>query len=110
MATEMKLQQENIQTLLKLIQENPDLRIVPLVDTECVPGDDFSSWVAGWGESRIEEVWENINKERIHIKSDDYDDLVDEAMDLGIEIEEEARKFVDSYAWERVIVVNITTP
>ena len=38
----MKLQQENINHLLELIQANPDLRIVPIVDAECVPSDDFN--------------------------------------------------------------------
>lgn len=105
-----KVQQKSIQNLLKLIQENPYLRIVPLVDTECVPGDEFNSWVASWGQSRIEEIWENINKERIYIKSEDYDDLVDDMMCLGVETDEEACKCVDRYAWEKVIIVEINMP
>ncbi|GEM_PF-6167357 len=105
-----KVQQKNIQNLLKLIQENPYLRIVPLVDTECVPGDEFNSWVASWGQSRIEEICESINKERIYIKSEDYDDLVDDMMCLGVETDEEARKCVDGYAWEKVIIVEINMP
>lgn len=106
----IEAQQESIKNLLNLIQENPDLRIIPLVDTECVPGDDFNSWVAGWGKSQIEEVWENPNKDRIYIKSEDYDVLLDETVDLGIETDEEARKHVDGYPWEKVIIVRITTP
>jgi hypothetical protein len=80
-----KVQQKNIQNLLKLIQENPYLRIVPLVDTECVPGDEFNSWVASWGQSRIEEICESINKERIYIKSEDYDDLVSQILGLSFD-------------------------
>lgn len=42
----MKKQQENIKHLLNLIQENPDLEIFPMVDTDCVPSDDFG-WQPG---------------------------------------------------------------
>lgn len=34
-------QQENIK-LFRLIEENPTLRVLPLVDTECVPSDDYN--------------------------------------------------------------------
>ena len=33
MEEKMKVQQENIKELLRLVQENPELRIVPMVDT-----------------------------------------------------------------------------
>ncbi|WPA89755.1 hypothetical protein [Moorella sp. ACPs] len=105
----MKPHQENIKHLLELIQANPELRIVPLVDTECVPSDDFNSWVADWGKADIEYIWSNINRERIYIKSEDFDELVEEILDEAeSEIsEEEARKLVDNYDWEKVIVVRI---
>ncbi len=102
-------QQENIKQLFRLIKENPTLRILPLVDTECVPSDDYNSWVAQWGTARIEEIWEDNNYERIFQKSYDFDDLVQKAMDedeydLN---EEEARKIVNNFTWEKVIVVKI---
>jgi len=108
----VKLQQKNVKHLLELIQANPELRIVPIVDTECVPSDDFNSWVAGWGEARLEEIWENLDRERIYIKYYDYDDLVDEIRDETEEeiSEEKAQRIVDSYGWEKVIIVKIRTP
>lgn len=95
--------------LFRLIKENPTLRVLPLVDTECVPSDDYNSWVAQWGTARIEEIWEDNNYERIFQKSYDFDDLVQKVMDedeydLN---EEEAEKIVNNFTWEKVIVVKI---
>ena len=108
----LEKQQQNVEHLFNLIKENPNLRILPLVDTECVPSDDFSSWVAGWGKASIEEILERNGDERIYIKSHDYDDLVDEILiSAESEIsEEEAEKIVDGYDWEKVIVVSIGLP
>jgi len=103
-------QQENIKNLLKLIQENPELRIVPLVDTECVPNDDFGSWVAGWGSAEVDEIW--ISDERIYLKSEDYDELIEEAMEEIVcddesQLEILAENKVDNLEWEKVIIVRI---
>ncbi len=110
MLKDIESQQENLKHLFDLIQENPDLRIVPFVDTECVPGDEFSSWGAGWGKAEVEEVWEDVGRERVYIKSRDFDDLVDEVvLSHGIS-EKKAALYVNTYLWEKVIIVQITTP
>lgn len=41
--------------LLKLIKENPDLPIVPMVDSEVVQ-DDFGYWLGAWGASRSHRI------------------------------------------------------
>ena len=112
----MTSQQENIKNLLTLAQENPELRILPMVDTYCVPSDDFRSWVAEWGKSEIDEIWCYEGAERIYCKSDDYDYLVEEKIgeiecdDNSDDLELLARIKVDAYNWEKVIIVRITTP
>ena len=40
---------ENIQKLIDLAKEHPDLPIVAMVDGEVVGGDDYGRWVAGFG-------------------------------------------------------------
>lgn len=42
-------QQERVSNLLQLIKENPELKIVPMVDNEVCCGDDFSYWMGRWG-------------------------------------------------------------
>ena len=107
MRTEMEIQQENIKKLIELVQENPDLRIVPMVDTECVLGDDFSYWIANWGKAEIDEIWSYEGGETLYSKSNSYDILVEESMDNNDIGEEEAKEIVSAYDWEKVITVSI---
>ncbi len=44
----------NIDKLLDLIKDNPELPVIPMVDGE-IPGDDCGYWIADWGLSRIDE-------------------------------------------------------
>lgn len=55
----MKAQQENIKDLINLVKENPDLEILPMVNTECVQSDDFGAWAADWGPASIDEYYVN---------------------------------------------------
>lgn len=108
MKTEMEIQQENIKELIRLVQENPDLRIVPMVDTECVYDDSFSYWIANWGKAEIDEIYNHEGGERLYSKSNDYDTLVDEEMFENEELtEKEAKNKVNGYEWEKVITVSI---
>ena len=44
----------NIDKLLELIKENPELPVVPLVN-ERVIGDGFDYWIGDWGQGYIDE-------------------------------------------------------
>lgn len=46
---------ENTKNLLELIQQNPDLPIVPMVDAEIVNGDDWGRWMGSFGAARVDE-------------------------------------------------------
>lgn len=46
---------ENIQKLIDLAKEHPDLPIVAMVDGEVVCGDDYGRWVAGFGSVELGE-------------------------------------------------------
>lgn len=114
MKTEMQIQQENVVELLKIVQENPDLRIVPMVDSEIVADDGFNWWVGSFGSARVDEIF--AKDERLYIRSADEDGLVE---DLYCDFEdslsdEEAMKkaedLVDQYEWEKVITVKINLP
>jgi hypothetical protein len=114
LSKDIEKQQENIRTLLVLVHENPDLRIIPMVDTECVVDDCCAWWVSSWGKATIEEIYFNYKQEKVYIKAQDYDSLVDEEYDkfFGANIDDEtamklAREKVDAYSWENVIAVTI---
>lgn len=113
MRKEIEIQQENIQKLMKLAKENPDLRILPMVEVECVPSDDFGWWVAQFGKVSIDEVY--VIDERIYIRSEDEEELVDSVAenkdwDKSLpddEIYKKSEEVVANYDWEKVILVEI---
>lgn len=126
MNTEIELQNQKVRGLLKLIKENPELRILPMVYQEIVE-DGFSYWAGAFGESKIDFIWNN--GERIYFKSDDEEQLIEDEIDniesaaqlfittalheshpLYRPIEVQAKERVENYDWEKVIVVYIELP
>lgn len=110
---------ENLLQLLKLMQENPELPVIPMVDGEIVSGDEYGYWMGEWGYATIDDyiistkyAWAG----QILFKSDDdvFDTLEkylsrDEYENLP-ETEEECRPIYDALPWVKVIVVYITKP
>jgi hypothetical protein len=111
---------EKINYLLKLIQENPDREIVPMVDTEVVGGDDHCLWAGSWGNAELCEYWEG--NERIYFKDNDFDDLVEKVLDTDNNYEngwenltndardKKAVTIVKNYPWIKCIRVRIDAP
>lgn len=110
----MDKQKEKLKVLLELIEQNPELRIVPMVDSQVVAEEGFSYWIAEWGNARIEEIYND--GERIYILSDDEEGLIEELAWNGeiinglseSEAIKKAEEIVSNYKWERVIAVAIT--
>lgn len=107
-------QREKVMNLLTLIEQNPDLRIVPMVETEVVADDGWAWWIASWGSASVEEIYND--DERVYIRSEDEDELVERLADT-IEFTEDlhdeealkrAEDEVKNYDWEKVIAVKIT--
>jgi hypothetical protein len=116
----MKKQHERIENLLKLIKENPDLKIVPMVDLDVCSSDDYQQWMGRWGEANIDYYW--CDDERIYFKENDFEDLVEEILDSdnnydgdfeklsANEKEKMAKKLVEEYEWIKCITINIVSP
>ena len=108
----------NSKELIRLIQENPELPIVPMVYYEVVGGDDYSSWMGSWGKARIDEYWHS--DDRIYFKADDFEDLTETMMDKRCEeewkgktddeMERLAEEIVNGYDWVKCIAIWIGTP
>lgn len=105
-------ERQNREELLKLIQENPDIPIVPIVNGE-IPGDDSGYWIGAWGCARIDEYLITHNMEWMVFKSDDdvFDvlerHLSDEEFEKLPEAESECRPIYDALPWTKAIVVYI---
>lgn len=107
---------ENIEKLLQLIKENPDLPILPMVDGEVCGGDDYNYWMGAWGRCRIDEylIDEWYGDGCVRFKSDGDEDTIIEGIaeikyDGTDEDYEKAEKEVASM-WKKAIVVYICLP
>ena len=109
-------ERKNREELFKLMQENPELPVVAMVDSEIVQDDGYYRWMGAWGSSSIEEYF--IGEERIHFREeDDFDEgeetLTDGQMcydDFEAMSDEEAVSAYNALPWVKAIVVNIDLP
>lgn len=108
-------EKNNREELFKLMQENPDLPIVPMVDSYVV-ADDGGYWLGSWGGSYVDEYFYSEQAERYFFKSDDdvFDVLErclnDEDFEALPESEEECRPYYDKLPWTKAIIVYINLP
>ena len=61
------------------MKENPELRVVPMVDQQVVDSDDYCYWMGSFGEPRIDYIWSD--DERIYFMDYDFDDVVEKKID-----------------------------
>ena len=106
----------NKKELVKLIYENPELPIMCMVDSECVQDDGHGWWTAGMGTPDIDEYY--VEDERIYLKSNDLEDMVEKFIDNNYdeepyksmteeELEEFAKETVANYEWTKAIMLPI---
>jgi len=110
-----KKERKNRDELFRLIRENPELPVVPMVDGE-IPEDDSGWWLGAWGCARVDEYLLTNNREWVVFKSDDdiFDvlerHLSDEEFEKLPEKESECRPYYDALPWTKAIIVNINLP
>lgn len=111
-------QREYREELFRLMRENPDLPVIPMVDTEVVAGDEFGYyWMAAWGKAEIKEfaIDEWYGDGIIRYK-DDYgaEELLIEAIAEckydGSDDDYERAKTEVASMWTKAIIVCINTP
>lgn len=108
-------ERENREELFRLIKENPELPIVPMVDADIV-GDDSGYWLGAWGRAEVDEYFISERAERVFYKSDgDVFDVLerhlsDEEFEALPESEEECRPYYDKLPWIKAIIVYINLP
>lgn len=103
--------------LLSLIKENPDLPIVPMVDSEVV-ADDGGYWLGKWGHCEVTEYYNG--REYIHFRNDDDEDVLCDMVGCKYGCDKNGNDIYDlseaewdalyaSIEWAKCIVVYITT-
>lgn len=104
----------NLQKLIDIIKQNPDLRVVPIVDSEIVASENYGYWVGSIGKSKVTNI--HYGEERYYL-GEDEEELIEEYMDANYEsplsdeeLEKQAEEEIKNYKWEKVIVVYIDLP
>lgn len=109
---------DKVEQLLKLIKENPDLPVVPMVDGDIVGSDNFGWWLGRWGRSKVTKYYDG--RDAIHFEDDDRESVISDMKDCkygmtadGRDIydltDEEWERIYNSLPWVNAIVVYITT-
>lgn len=109
---------ENIKEILKLIEEHPDLPVVPMVGQDIV-ADSFGEWTAEVGEAEIKKIciyedavifYDENTLKTAELLELDYETLgLPDSMSSG-EANRRLKAFIDSLDWLEVIIVHIETP
>ena len=104
--------------IIRLIRENPDLPIIPMVNEEVVADDSYTYWMGSWGRAEVTEYY--CGEERVHMKDDDEEDVLADMVgcryyctkdgrDITDLTDEEWNELYASIPWTKAIVVYITT-
>lgn len=91
------------------MQENPQLPVVPMIDSNIVTDDSFPRWMGVWGSATKSAYL--ITDERVFIRDyDDEEDVLSEVYgwDAYEEMsDEEAEDAYENLSWTEAIIVNI---
>lgn len=102
----------NVEKLLALKAQHPELPIVPLVNSEIVADDGYCRWLGAWGDAYVTEY---LRGEERYYQRDD-DDIEEVLSDtIGYDAfeamsDEEAKEAYRALPWVKVIAVNIDLP
>lgn len=113
-----RLRMKYAEEFLKLVKENPDLPIIPMVNEEIVSDDSYSWWMGSWGRSEVTGYY--VGREHVHFKDDDEEDVLNDMVGCGYGedlrgrdiydlTDEEWKELYNSIPWTKAIVVYITT-
>ena len=102
---------------LKLVKENPDLPIIPFVNSEVCADDSYAYWIGSFGRSEVDEY--TLFNDRVIFKGDgdaeeilsdyycdepEYENVSDEEFSKAME------KKVEELEWIKAIIVYINEP
>lgn len=107
-----EIEKKNRDELFRLMKENPDLPVVPMVDDEICVGD-YGYSLGAWGPASVDEYLVCERYGYVVFKSwDDVFDvlekyLMDEEFEKLPESEDECREHYEKLPWTKAIIVRI---
>lgn len=111
-------EKQNREELFRLMQQHPDLPVVPMVDAEIVADDCYAWWVGRWGHCELTATY--MGREKIHFKDDDEEDVLADMVGCKYYMTQDGRDITDlsddewnelyaTIPWTPCIAVYITT-
>ena len=104
--------------LLQLIRENPELPVVPMVNSEVIADDSHAWWLGEFGMCSIDSYYSDNDAERVWLKADDEEDMLDKWADDHYDeikdmsnadaeayVNKHGGEWINSLPWIRAIVV-----
>ena len=80
----MDIQKKNLSFLFELINQNPDLPIVPMVNYEIVADDCALYWMGSWGEAKVDSYI--LRNDRIWYLSDGKEEIFENLFEFPIDL------------------------
>lgn len=65
---------ENRAELIRLIQEHPELPVIPMVGSDIVTDDNYAYWMGSWGRCEVTAYY--VGERYVHFKDDDDEDVL----------------------------------
>ena len=105
-----------LEDFIRLVKENPDLPVIPMVYYDVVSDDSYSWWMADWGRSEVTEYY--MGNEKLHFKDDDEEEVLADMVGCHYYCTPDGRDITDisddewdalyqSIPWTKAIVVYI---
>ena len=104
-------EKQNREELFRLMQEHPDLPVLPMVDEEIVADDCSVWWMGSWGPAEVNKYI--TTEDRVHFETADPDEVMPEVKGwdwYDNATEEEVEAEFKALPWIEAIIVFISTP
>lgn len=106
---------KNREEFFRLMKENPDLPVVPMVDAGIVADND-GYWMGSWGSSQIQDFL--IGEEQVYFRNDDDPYEIEKVLcnemlsedDVEAMTDEKVHQAYKDMPWIKAIVVYISYP
>lgn len=104
---------KKIKQLVNLMEENPNIPVIPMIDSEVVRSDDFAYWQGSFGDSAVKEFtfFEMYGDYPEMVYKDDTDGIKEYLLENDCcSTDAEAEKIIEELEWKRAIIVDIVLP
>lgn len=99
--------------LLKLVEEHPDLPVIPMVDSDVVADDMYATWMGSFGRCYVGKYAIEEWRDEPRVLFDDEEELIESIAEYKYNGTDEDYKRAEEEAkelWQDAIIVYIGTP